>query len=108
MSWPTVGEIYWAPSHLFPGDPELERPLVVVETPRSELDRVEVITRTHDLHVRGIRHSADPENGCNLDGVFALKNLHRINFDDFIRYTTFCGCLRQDVLDRVLDMWRNG
>ena len=108
MSWPTVGEIYWAPSHLFPRDPESGRPLVVVETPQTELDRVEVITRTHDLSVRGIRHFADPENGCNLAGVFALKHLHRINFDDFLRYTKFLGWLRPDVLDRVLEMWRNG
>lgn len=108
VEWPTAGELYWAPSHLFPGDPEVGRPLVVLETPQSELERVEVITRTHDLSVRGVPHPADPKNGCTLDGVFALKHFHRLSFDDFMCYARHLGQLQPpDVFNRILDRWRN-
>ena len=106
--WPSAGELYWVPSHLLPGDPEDRRPLVVVETPTSNLERIEVITRTHDTRVHGVKHPADPANGCNQPGVFALKNLHRINFEDFVRFAERCGTLFEPYLSDVLDLWRSG
>jgi len=106
MLLPEVGDLFWVPSFLLPGDPEDSRPIVVVERPRSELDSVQVITRTHDTKVRGVLHPADRANGLNLPGVFALKNHRRIQLDEFIEHAEQCGSLLEPYLSEVLEMWR--
>jgi hypothetical protein len=103
---PQVGDLYWVPSFLIPGDPEDARPVVVLETPRSPLDRVEVMPRTHDTTLAGVEHPADPANGCNKRGVFAMKYFLRIEFDDFVTYAEHRGYLADPYLARVLHMWR--
>lgn len=102
---PEVGELYWVDAFLFLGDPERDRPVVVVEAPRDHLDRVSVITRTHDTSVKGVLHPADPKNGCNKPGVFALKNHHRLELSDFVENSELAGQLTEPYLSQVLHLW---
>jgi hypothetical protein len=68
---PDVQMVYWVDTTILPpGDPEPERPAVVVSVPESTTGTVQVITRS-STDTFGVEHPRAPDLGLNKPGRFS-------------------------------------
>ena len=68
---PDVQMVYWVDTTILPpGDPEAERPAVVVSVPAATTGTVQVVTRS-STDPFGVPHPRNPELGLNKPGRFS-------------------------------------
>lgn len=70
---PNIGDLYWVDGLLYGrGDPAHRRPAVVLEVPSPIHSPIQIVTRTSDLTVRGVRHTSTAELALDEEeGVFS-------------------------------------
>ena len=75
---PVEGELYWVDTLLYSAsDPAPRRPAVVFNVPDPPHSPIQIVTRTTDLQVRGVRHDAQPHFDLD-EGVFSdLANVRK-------------------------------
>jgi mRNA-degrading endonuclease toxin of MazEF toxin-antitoxin module len=105
---PLVGELYWVETWIFGGDdPKPNRPVVVVQAPRTRLHRVHVIARTTNTSIPGVVHSPDSaHHAVNKPGVFSMKFHRSAEAVVFVKPTVeLVGVVDPECLTEVLEMW---
>ncbi len=97
---PLAGEFYWVDTLLYTAsDPAPRRPAVVLDVPEPAHSPIRIATRTTNLAVRGVLHSAQPQWSLE-EGVFS--DLSLVRKDDWCSpRVTLIGSVDPDTMAAV-------
>lgn len=102
-----AGSVWWVKSWVLSGrDAKDDRPVVIVQAPRSGVAVVIVWARTSDTTARGVFTPSCVVDGLNKDGVIAPRHQHSIEVSRLKSPTgRYLGMLPEPYRSQVLAMW---